>query len=85
MFGFFLSILFLLFCLGYAVCTIGKGRSQVRTNTHDDSRYAKTGNFMDFDPGVDENKIGDPEYPNAGIDSVMKHEFMNDLFDEDKN
>lgn len=52
---------------------------------HDDSRYAKTRNFMDFDPGVDEDKVGDPEYPNAGVDSVMKHEFMNDLLDEDKN
>jgi len=46
---------------------------------HDDSRYAKTRNFMDFDPGVDEDKVGDPEYPNAGVDSVMKHEFMEDI------
>ena len=46
---------------------------------HDDSRYAKTRNFMDFDPGVDEDKVGDPEYPNAGIDSVVKHEFMEDI------
>ena len=46
---------------------------------HDDSRYDKTRNFMDFDPGVDEGKVGDPEYPNAGIDSVMKHEFMEDI------
>ena len=46
---------------------------------HDDSRYAKTRNFMDFDPGVDERKVGDSEYPNAGIDSVMKHEFMEDI------
>ena len=40
---------------------------------------------MDFDPSVDEDKVGDSEYPNAGIDSVMMHEFMNDLLDEDKN
>ena len=46
---------------------------------HDDSRYAKTRNFMDFDLGVDEDKVGDPEYPNAGVDSVMKHEFMEDI------
>ena len=46
---------------------------------HDDSRYAKTRNFMDFDPGVDEDKVGDSEYPNAGVDSVMKHEFMEDI------
>ena len=42
-------------------------------------RYAKTRNFMDFDPGVDEDKVGDSEYPNAGVDSVMKHEFMEDI------
>jgi len=40
---------------------------------------------MDFDPGADSNKVGDPKYPNAGMDSVMKHEFMNDLLDGDKN
>ena len=38
---------------------------------------------MDFDPGVDSDKVGNPKYPNAGMDSVMKHEFMSDTFDED--
>lgn len=40
---------------------------------------------MDFDAGVDSNKVGDPKYPTAGIDSVMKHEFMEDVIDRDKN
>ena len=39
---------------------------------------------MDFDPGVDSDKVGDPKYPNAGIDSVMKHEFLDDLIDKSK-
>ena len=47
-----------------------------------DSPYEKSRNFMDFDPGKDEKKVGDPKYPTAGADSVMKHEFMNDLFDD---
>lgn len=49
-----------------------------------ETRYSKTGNFMDFDAGVDSNKVGDPKYPNAGIDSVMKHEFLDDLINDDK-
>jgi len=84
MIGFFLSILFLLFCLGCAIYTIAKDGSNGKTR-HDDSRYAKTESFMDFDPGVDSSKVGDPKYPNAGMDSVLKHEFMNDLSDGDKN
>jgi hypothetical protein len=40
---------------------------------------------MDFDPGVDSNKVGDSKYSNADIDSVMKQEFINDLLDGDKN
>lgn len=85
MIGFFLSILFLLFCLGCVIYDIAKGGSKSRTAGKNDSRYARTGSFMDFDPGVDANKVGDPKYPNAGMDSVMKHEFMNDLLDGDKN
>jgi hypothetical protein len=46
------------------------------------SPYEKSRNFMDFDPGKDGKKVGDPKYPTAGADSVMKHEFMNDLFDD---
>lgn len=85
MFGFFLSILFLLFCLGCAIWIIVKGGSKGRSNTHEDSKYARTGNYMDFDPALDDNKIGDPGYPNSGIDSIMKHEFMNDLLEGDKS
>ena|GEM_PF-6575424 len=48
------------------------------------TRYSKTGNFMDFDPGVDSDKVGDPKYPNAGIDSVMKHEFLDDVMKDGK-
>ncbi len=47
-----------------------------------DSRYSKTHNFMDFDPGVDSDKVGSKDFPNAGPDSVMKHEFMKKLFDD---
>lgn len=82
---FFLSVIFLLFCLGCVIYSIAKGGSNGRATVNDDSRYAKTGSFMDFDPGADSNKVGDPKYPNAGMDSVMKHEFMNDLLDGDKN
>ena len=49
-----------------------------------ETRYSKTGNFMDFDPGVDSDKVGDPRYPNAGTDSVMKHGFLDDLMNDDK-
>lgn len=85
MVGFFLAILFLLFCLGCVIRTIVKGGFKGKSAEHDDSRYARTRSFMDFDPGTDTNKVGDPKYPNAGMDSVMKHEFMNDLLDGDKN
>lgn len=48
------------------------------------TRYSKTGNFMDFDPGVDSDKVGDPKYPNAGIDSVMKNEFLDDVMKDER-
>lgn len=82
MVGFFLAILFLLFCLGCVISTLVKGGSKGKSAGHDDSRYARTRSFMDFDPGLDTKKVGDSKYPNAGIDSVMKQEFMNDLLDE---
>lgn len=85
MIGFFFAILFLLFCLGCVIRTIVKGGSNGKTTRHDDSRYAKTGCFMDFDHGVDLDKIGDPKYPNAAIDSELKYEFMENLLDGDKN
>ena len=47
--------------------------------TNPTTRYDKTGNWMDFDIGKDETKVGNPKHPNAGIDSVMKHEFMDDI------
>ena len=83
MIGFFISILFLIFCLICVIYTIAKDGSNGKPVRHDDSRYAKTGSFMDFDPGVDANKVGDPKYPNAGMDRVLKHEFLNDLMDDD--
>lgn len=43
-----------------------------------DSRYSQTRNFMDFDPGADSDKVGDSRYPTAGVDSVMKHEFLDE-------
>lgn len=54
------------------------------TKSGKDTRYSQTGNWMDFNPGEDEDKVGDPKYPNAGMDSVMKHEFLNDLMEDDK-
>ncbi len=49
------------------------------------SRYEKSGSFMDFDAGVDSDKVGDPKYPNAGVDSVMKHEYLDDLMKDKKD
>lgn len=84
MVGFFLAILFLLFCLGCAIYSTAKGGSKSESAGNDDSRYSRTRNFMDFDPGVDTNKVGDPKYPTAGVDSVMKHEFLDELMDYKK-
>lgn len=44
-----------------------------------DSRYSKSQHYMDFDAGVDCKKVGDPKYPTAGMDSVIKHEFLDEL------
>ena len=49
-----------------------------------DTSYEKSHNYMDFDPGVDEKKVGNPKYPTAGVDSEMKQQFLNDLLDGDK-
>ena len=67
-----------------AVIHFSKEDSSQSHSGSKETRYSKTGNFMDFDPGVDSDKVGDPKYPNAGTDSVMKHEFMNDLMKDDK-
>ena len=84
MVGFFLAILFLLFCLGCVISTLVKGGSKGKSAGHDDSRYAITRSYMDFDPGTDSDKVGDPKYPNAGMDSVMKHDFIEDLINDEK-
>ncbi len=52
---------------------------------HKGSNYEKSRSFMDFDPGVDSDKVGDPKYPNAGMDSVMKHEYLDDLMKDKKD
>ncbi len=60
-------------------------RSSYYTSTSqsdNDTRYAKTGSYINFDPGRDSNKIGDPDYPTAGFDAAMKHEFLNDLYEQ---
>jgi hypothetical protein len=44
-----------------------------------DSQYSKTRNWVDFDAGIDSNKVGSREYPTAGVDSVLKHEFLDSL------
>lgn len=54
----------------------GHGANASKTRT---TRYEQSGNWMDFDIGRDEKKVGDPKYPKAGIDSVMKHGFMDEL------
>ena len=66
-----------------AVILFSKGSTRSASGPKE-TRYSKTGNYMDFDPGVDSDKVGDPKYPNAGIDSVMKHEFLDDLIDKSK-
>ena len=67
-----------------AVIHFSKENSARSHSGRNETRYSKTGNFMDFDPGVDSDKVGDPRYPNAGTDSVMKHEFLDDLMNDDK-
>ena len=44
-----------------------------------DSHYSQTHNWIDYDAGVDSDKVGSKEYPTAGVDAVMKHEFLDDL------
>lgn len=48
------------------------------------SNYSKTRHWTDFDHGVDSNKVGDPRYPHAAMDSVMKHEMLEEVLKEDK-
>ena len=67
-----------------AVIRYSKEDSTRSSSCPKETRYSKTGSFMDFDPGVDSDKVGDPKYPNAGVDSVMKHEFLDDLTNDSK-
>lgn len=85
MIGFFLSVLFLLFCLVCVIYTAAIGGHKGSTSSGKESRYAQSRNYMDFDPGTDSDKVGNPSFPNAGTDSVMHHEFMEDLLDNGKH
>ncbi len=55
-----------------------------RKKNEEKTPYEKSGNWADFDPGKDADKVGDPKFPNAGPDSVMKEEFLENLLDEKK-
>ena len=48
------------------------------------SSYSQTRHWTDFDPGVDTKKVGDPKYPHAAMDSVIKNEFLDDVLKDDK-
>lgn len=48
------------------------------------SSYSQTQHWTDFDPGVDTKKVGDPKFPHAAMDSVIKHEFLDDVMKDDK-
>ena len=43
------------------------------------SKYSDTQNWTDFDPGIDTKKVGDPKYPHAAMDSVLKNKMLDDL------
>ena len=79
-----LLLVILLAVIIVAVIHFAKEDSTQSSSGPNETRYSKTGNFMDFDPGVDSNKVGNPKYPNAGIDSVMKHEFLDDVMKDGK-
>ncbi len=49
-----------------------------------ESRYSKSGNWADFDPGKDTDKVGNPKYPHAEIDNQMKEQFLNDMTEDDR-
>jgi len=48
------------------------------------SRYSQSQHWTDFDPGVDTSKVGDPKYPHAANDSVMKQNLLDEVFKDDK-
>ena len=43
------------------------------------SKYSDTQHWTDFDPGIDTKKVGDPKYPHAAMDSVLKNKMLDDL------
>lgn len=43
------------------------------------SNYSKTQHWTDFDPGIDTKKVGNPKYPHAAMDSVLKNKMHDDL------
>ena len=68
----------------FAVVVIGFFLFMLFRKDNSQSDYDRTRNWTDFDPGKDSDKVGNPSYPTAGHDSVMKQEFMEELMDEDK-
>ncbi len=48
------------------------------------SNYSKTQHWTDFDPGIDTKKVGDPKYPHAAMDSVLKNEMLDEVLKDDK-
>lgn len=53
--------------------------SKEQRKRRDETIYGKTKNFADFDPGRDTDKVGDPNYPTAGMDNTLKEDFLNKL------
>ena len=77
-----LIIILAILLIGFVIWAITRGSKANNGSSQGRSRYAETRSFMDFDPGRDAGKVGDPRYPNAGSDSVMKHEFLEDVLDD---
>ena len=68
----------------FAVVVIGFFLFMLFRRDSSESDYSRTRNWADFDPGKDSDKVGDPSYPTAGHDSVMKQEFLDELMDGEK-
>lgn len=49
-----------------------------------DSQYSHTHNWIDYDAGVDSDKVGSKEYQKAGVDAVIKYEFLDELDNDTK-
>ena len=74
-----MGVIVFLIILGISVILLLKHKETDETSSKGESRYSKTGNWADFDPGKDLDKVGDPDYPNAGPDWATKEEFLNNL------